>query len=127
MKSTRGATRIDAPKTHPLLIQFWGSFGVFPGLLLISNALSVGDAFSLTDFPQKPSLRKYYSKPTFFCQPYFFREGVGICERIPLFHQRNDLLAGQTAELFCELIKCGILIQTKASKDFVAHFAVLGI
>lgn len=32
---------------------------MLPDLLLISDALSVGDASSLTDFPQKPGLYTY--------------------------------------------------------------------
>ena len=56
--NTRGATRIDAQKVHPLLKILSCAVEVFPSLLLISNALSVGDAFSLTDFPQKPSLHR---------------------------------------------------------------------
>ena len=35
---------------------------MFPSLLLIRNALTVADAFSLTDFPQKPSLLLNYTK-----------------------------------------------------------------
>ena len=52
---TRGATRIDT-EVSAFKILNWLYIRVFPSLLLISNALSVGDAFSLTDFPQKPSL-----------------------------------------------------------------------
>ena len=45
---------------------------MFPSLLLISNTLSVHGVFSLSDFPQKPSLRSYYSKCISFCQQIFF-------------------------------------------------------
>ena len=70
MNLTRGATRIDTKK-YPLLILNLIIPGVFPSLLLISNALSVADAFSLTDFPKKPSLRLSLYQKFLFCQQYF--------------------------------------------------------
>ena len=75
MNLTRGATRIDTKK-YPLLILNLRIPGVFPSLLLISNALSVADAFSLTDFPKKPSLRLSLYQKFLFCQQYFLHSAV---------------------------------------------------